>query len=189
MHMTLLSIQALASLVNPTSYYTMVIFAALLFIFPAYCANATPVLAGGGTKIDFGKNFIDGKRLFGDNKTFRGFFFGWVIGLSVGLIIRYFFIPFPLLFIVLIPLGALLGDLVAAFLKRRLNIVPGGMLPIIDQVDFVIGAVVFSLPFSLPLPLGIQFWEVVVVALLITPPIHLFTNFCAYKLKLKKHPW
>jgi len=25
--------------------------------------------------------------------------------------------------------------------------------------------------------------------ILITPPIHLFTNFLAYKLKLKKNPW
>ena len=49
---------------------------ALKFIFPAYCANATPVLAGGGTRMDFGKNFYDGKRIFGNNKTFRGFFFG-----------------------------------------------------------------------------------------------------------------
>ncbi len=155
---------------------------ALIFIFPAYCANGTPVLAGGGTKIDFGKNFIDGKRLFGNNKTFRGFFFGWAVGLSVGLVECYFF-GFPILFAVLTPFGALLGDLTAAFLKRRLNIAPGGMLPVVDQIDFVVGAILFSLPLSL------INWEIALTALLITPPIHLFTNFCAYKLKLKKHPW
>jgi CDP-2,3-bis-(O-geranylgeranyl)-sn-glycerol synthase len=160
----------------------LLIINALLFIFPAYCANGAPVITGGGTKIDFGRNFIDGKRLFGNNKTFRGFFFGWLIGLSVGLTICYFF-DYSFLFAILTPLGALLGDLTAAFLKRRLNIVPGGMLPIIDQLDFVVGAIVFSLPLSL------INWEVAVVTLLITPPIHLFTNFCAYKLKLKKHPW
>jgi len=160
----------------------LLIFQALMFIFPAYCANGTPVLAGGGTKIDFGKNFIDGKRLFGNNKTFRGFFFGWLVGLGVGLIECYFF-GLPLLFAVLTPFGALLGDLTAAFLKRRLNIAPGGMLPVVDQLDFVVGAIVFSLPLSL------ISWEVAVVSLLITPPIHLFTNICAYKLKLKKHPW
>ena len=32
-------------------------------------------------------------------------------------------------------------------------------------------------------------WEAAVTVLLITPPIHLFTNFVAYKLKLKKNPW
>ncbi|MDR0797402.1 MAG: CDP-2,3-bis-(O-geranylgeranyl)-sn-glycerol synthase [Nitrososphaerota archaeon] len=160
----------------------LLIIQALIFVFPAYCANGTPVLAGGGTKIDFGKNFIDGKRLFGNNKTFRGFFFGWVIGFSVGLIECYFF-DVSILFAVLTPLGALLGDLFAAFLKRRLNIAPGGKLPIIDQLDFVVGAIFFSLPLSL------INWEVAVITLLITPPIHLFTNICAYKLKLKKHPW
>jgi CDP-2,3-bis-(O-geranylgeranyl)-sn-glycerol synthase len=160
----------------------LLIINALIFIFPAYCANAVPVLAGGGTKIDFGKNFIDGKRLFGNNKTFRGFFFGWVIGLSVGLAVCYFF-DYPIFFAILTPLGALLGDLTAAFLKRRLDIAPGGLLPIIDQLDFVVGAIVFSLP------LALISWKVAVVTLLITPPIHLFTNICAYKLKLKKHPW
>ncbi len=33
----------------------LLIIEALKFIFPAYCANATPVLAGGGTKMDFGQ--------------------------------------------------------------------------------------------------------------------------------------
>jgi CDP-2,3-bis-(O-geranylgeranyl)-sn-glycerol synthase len=89
---------------------------------------------------------------------------------------------------VLIPLGALLGDLTGAFIKRRLNIAPGGLLPVVDQIDFVVGAVVFALPLSLISWQGLS-WEVAVVVLLITPPIHLFTNFLAYKLKLKKNPW
>jgi CDP-2,3-bis-(O-geranylgeranyl)-sn-glycerol synthase len=161
----------------------LLIINALKFIFPAYCANGTPVLAGGGTKMDFGRNFFDGKRVFGNNKTFRGFFFGWVIGMIVGSIEYVVFPGFPVLFIVLIPLGALLGDLTGAFLKRRIGIAPGGLLPIVDQIDFVVGAVVFALP------LMIVSWQLAVTVLLITPPIHLFTNFLAYKMKLKKHPW
>ena len=160
----------------------LLIVEALKFIFPAYCANATPVLAGGGTRMDFGKNFYDGKRIFGNNKTFRGFFFGLTIGIMVGLIECWLF-GFPILFSVLTPLGALLGDLTGAFLKRRLGIAPGGLLPIVDQVDFVIGAVLFSLP------LALISWELAVTVLLITPPIHLFTNFMAYKMKLKRNPW
>src|SRR4030042_473156 len=38
---------------------------ALLFIFPAYCANAIPVIAGGGLPIDFGKKLGDGQPIFG----------------------------------------------------------------------------------------------------------------------------
>src|SRR4030067_2090248 len=112
---------------------------ALKLIFPAYCANAAPVLAGGGLPMDFGKNFFDGRRFFGKNKTFKGFFFGLAIGGLVGLT-EYFLIGYPPLLCLFSPLGALLGDLAGAFLKRRLNIAPGGLLPIVDQIDFVVGA-------------------------------------------------
>jgi CDP-2,3-bis-(O-geranylgeranyl)-sn-glycerol synthase len=155
---------------------------ALKFIFPAYCANGAPVLGGGGKPIDLERNFFDGKRIFGANKTFRGFFFGLAIGAAVGLMDCLLF-GYPWMFAVLTPLGALLGDLTGAFLKRRLDIKPGGLLPVVDQIDFVVGALVFSLP------LMIVSWQLAVAVLLITPPIHLFTNFLAYKLKLKKNPW
>ena len=158
------------------------IFEALKFIFPAYCANGAPVLAGGGLPMDFDKNFLDGKRIFGKNKTFRGFFFGLLIGGLVGLVEVGLF-GYPVLFSFVSPLGALIGDLAGAFLKRRLNISPGGLLPVIDQIDFVVGAVVFSLPLS------IVSWQLAVVVLMITPPIHLFTNYLAYRLKLKSNPW
>jgi CDP-2,3-bis-(O-geranylgeranyl)-sn-glycerol synthase len=154
----------------------------LKLIFPAYCANAAPVLAGGGLPLDFGKNFVDGRRVFGKNKTFRGFFFGLAIGMLVGLTENFLF-GYPLLFSVLSPLGALMGDLAGAFLKRRLDIAPGGVLPIVDQIDFVVGAIVFSLPLS------IISLELAIAMLIITPPIHLLTNFLAYKLKLKSNPW
>jgi CDP-2,3-bis-(O-geranylgeranyl)-sn-glycerol synthase len=160
----------------------VLIVESLKLIFPAYCANAAPVLAGGGLPMDFGKNFVDGRRVFGKNKTFRGFFFGLTIGILVGLV-EVFLFGYPLLFVVLSPLGALLGDLTGAFLKRRLDIPPGGLLPLVDQVDFVVGAVLFSLP------LGIVTLELAVAMLIITPPIHLLTNYAAYKLKLKSNPW
>ena len=165
----------------PLSIVTLVV-EAFKFIFPAYCANAAPVLGGGGLPMDFGRNFFDGRRIFGKNKTFRGFFFGLAIGIAVGLM-EYVVFGYPLLFCFLSPLGALLGDLTGAFLKRRLDIAPGGLLPVVDQVDFVVGAIVFSLP------LGIVSWQLAVAVLLVTPPIHLFTNFVAYKLKLKSNPW
>ena len=158
------------------------IIEALKFIFPAYCANAAPVLGGGGKPLDFGKNFFDGKPILGRNKTFRGFFFGLGIGFGVG-IVECLLFRYPWLFSVLSPLGALLGDLAGAFLKRRLGIAPGGLLPVVDQVDFVVGALLFSAP------LGVVTWELALVVLLVTPPIHLLTNFLAYKLRLKKNPW
>lgn len=158
------------------------IIEALKFIFPAYCANAMPVITGGGYPIDFGKNFFDGKPILGKNKTFQGFFSGLIIGTIVGLVESAFF-GYPLLFGLLLSLGALFGDLAGAFVKRRLRLAPGELLPVIDQIDFTIGAILFSLP------LQILSWELILAVLIITPPIHLLTNFTAYKLGLKNNPW
>ena len=157
---------------------------ALKFIFPAYCANAIPVIAGGGLPMDFGKTFFDGKPIFGSHKTFRGFFSGLIVGTAVGLLESFVF-GYPLFFGAVLSLGALLGDLAGAFVKRRLDVAPGNLMPVFDQIDFVVGALVFSFPFFLQflsLPL-------VVTVLVITPPLHLLTNFVAYKMGLKSNPW
>ncbi|MEM3622465.1 MAG: CDP-2,3-bis-(O-geranylgeranyl)-sn-glycerol synthase [Candidatus Bathyarchaeia archaeon] len=158
------------------------IIEALKFIFPAYCANAIPVITGGGYPIDFGKKFFDGKPILGKNKTFRGFFSGLIVGTVIGLLESMFF-GYPIFFGSLLSSGALFGDLAGAFLKRRLGLAPGDLLPVIDQVDFIIGAILFSLP------LQILDLNLAIIVLIITPPIHLLTNFAAYKLGLKSNPW
>jgi len=163
---------------------THLIINAIIFILPAYCANATPVIAGGGLQIDLGRKFVDGKPVFGKNKTFRGFLIGLVAGTSVGLS-ESAILHYPLMFGLLLSLGALFGDLAGAFLKRRLGISPGNLLPVVDQADFIVGALVFSLLLS-PSMLSL---ELALTVLLITPPIHLLTNFAAYKLGLKNNPW
>ena len=156
---------------------------ALKFMFPAYCANAAPVLMGGGMPIDFGKKFTDGKPIFGKNKTFRGFFSGLVVGTLVGFLESLFFPEYRFTFGFLISLGALFGDLAGAFIKRRIGIAPGNLLPVVDQIDFIIGAFIFSLP------LKILYLELALVVLIITIPLHILTNFAAYKLGLKSNPW
>ncbi|MGB9959506.1 MAG: CDP-2,3-bis-(O-geranylgeranyl)-sn-glycerol synthase [Candidatus Bathyarchaeales archaeon] len=156
---------------------------ALKFIFPAYCANAAPVLMGGGLPIDLGKKFIDGKPIFGKNKTFRGFFSGLAVGTLVGCIESLFFPGYHFSVGFLISLGALLGDLTGAFIKRRIGIAPGNLLPVVDQIDFIIGAIIFALP------LRILYLELILVVLVITIPLHILTNFAAYKLGLKSNPW
>jgi len=162
----------------------LLIARALEFIFPAYVANAVPVLAGGGRPLDGGRNFLDGKPIFGKNKTIRGFLVGLMMGTVAGLAESLVF-NYPLSFGFAISLGALVGDLAGAFAKRRLGLPPGELLPIVDQIDFIAGAIVFSLPISLQW----LSWELAVTVLIITPPIHLLTNFGAYKLGLKSNPW
>jgi len=161
-----------------------ILIEALKFIFPAYCANAMPVIVGGGCPIDLGKKFCDGKPIFGKNKTFRGFFSGLAVGMAVGFMESLVF-EYHILFGLLLSLGALFGDLVGAFVKRRLGLAPGDLLPIVDQVDFVIGAILFSLPICL----HTLSWELLAAVLIVTPPIHLLTNFVAYRLGLKSNPW
>jgi CDP-2,3-bis-(O-geranylgeranyl)-sn-glycerol synthase len=160
------------------------IIEALKFIFPAYCANAIPVITGGGLSLDFGKKFLDGKPIFGKNKTFRGFFSGLAVGTAVGFVESVFF-NYPIIFGLLLSLGALFGDLTAAFTKRRLGLSPGDLLPVVDQVNFVIGAILFSLPICL----HTLSWELLAAVVIVTPPIHSLTNFVAYKLGLKSNPW
>jgi CDP-2,3-bis-(O-geranylgeranyl)-sn-glycerol synthase len=169
---------------------------ALFFIFPAYVANAMPVVLGGGTPIDLGRKLSDGKPIFGSHKTIRGFIAGVTAGTLVGLAQMFvlqlvapsdFVLPFHYSVLVgfVVSLGALLGDLVHSFVKRRINIVEGAPLPIADQLDFVTGAVLLS--FLAPPPhLNIL---TIVIILVITLPTHLLTNLIAYLAGIKKTPW
>ena len=122
----------------------------LIFIFPAYSANAVPVVFGGGHPIDFGRKFRDNRPIFGAHKTFRGFFAGLIIGTLVGVGESYVFPNFNPLLGFAISLGALIGDLVGAFIKRRLNLSPGALFPVIDQIDFALFAMLFSIPITPP---------------------------------------
>jgi len=155
---------------------------ALVFILPAYCANAIPVLLGGGHPIDGGRVFPDGRPVFGSHKTIRGFVSGLLVGTLVGFGLSLV-IDYSVLLGFAVSLGALLGDLLEAFVKRRLGYAPGASFPVADQLDFVLGALLFSLLVSPPS------WQVALVVLVITPPIHLLTNFVAYHLGVKKEPW
>ncbi|MEK6919778.1 MAG: CDP-2,3-bis-(O-geranylgeranyl)-sn-glycerol synthase [Thermoproteota archaeon] len=155
---------------------------ALLFIGPSYVANAAPLLFGGGTPLDGGRNFIDGKRIFGYHKTVRGFFAGVIAGTIMG-VAESLVDSNLLLGGFMIALGAVLGDLLGAFVKRRLNMKPGSPFPVLDQLDFVLCGLILG---SLIFPMS---WAAILLVVLVTPPIHLGTNFGAYLLGIKKTYW
>jgi len=169
---------------------------ALWFILPAYIANAFPVVFGGGLAIDMGKKLPDGKPIFGSHKTVRGFLTGLIAGVLTSMVQTValpknrwsdFVLPFQFNVLIgsMIALGALMGDLVHSFIKRRMGLAEGSPLPVADQLDFVLGAILFSLPVSgSPPPL-----PTVVLVIVITPPLHLLTNFIAYMLGVKKTAW
>ena len=161
---------------------TGLITSALLFIGPAYFANAAPLVLGGGATLDGGRSLADGRPIFGPHKTVRGVIAGIFVGTLIGLAesvvdSRLAIAGF------MIALGAILGDLLGAFMKRRLNVEPGKAFPILDQLDFILGSVV----------LGYAFFQVGLISILlvvvVTPPIHLATNYGAYRLGIKKTRW
>lgn len=147
-------------------------------------ANSTPVLLGGGTSIDQGRKFIDGRPILGANKTKKGFIYGLLLGVVAALAEAAVFTNYGLVFAgIAASLGALLGDLLGAFLKRRANIPPGNPLPVVDQLDFVLGAILLTCPL-LKLTVGAIF-----ILVIVTVPIHFLSNAIAYVLRLKKRAW
>lgn len=108
---------------------------------------------------------------------------GLIVGVIVGAFESVFFYPNLMIVAILASLGALVGDLAGAFVKRRLKISPGGSLPVFDQLDFVVGAMLLVSPI-VSLSLGTA-----LILVLVTPPIHFLTNLGAYALGLKSTCW
>lgn len=169
----------------------------LYFILPAYFSNGGALLFGGGTPLDFGKCDSKGLRWIGDGVTWRGLVAGTIIGMITGAVQGYIapmLLPLigdalitpiitdisnGILIGFLLGFGALLGDALGSFLKRRLGIGRGQPAPILDQLDFIIVALIMVSPV---VELNLVF---VIMALLLTLFIHLLTNTCAYLLGLK----
>jgi CDP-2,3-bis-(O-geranylgeranyl)-sn-glycerol synthase len=172
---------------------------------PVYMANNFATLLGGGRPIDMGRHFIDGKRILGDHKTARGFMLGTLGGMAVALLLVALapalspylspvapdtpFMSPPAIALVALPLGALAGDAVKSFFKRRLGFSDGARLPVADQLDFVLGAwalcflvapVWFASCFTLP---------VMIIIVVITFPLQLFHNTVAVALGKKNVRW
>ncbi len=155
---------------------------ALLFVGPSYVANAAPLVFGGGRPLDADHKFWDGRPILGSHKTVRGFFAGIIAGSLVGLA-ESLIDPRLALGGFAISLGAVLGDLLGAFVKRRLGMKPGRLFPVVDQLDFVLGALIISYPLLPMNPISI------LIVVLVTPPIHLGTNLGAYFLGMKRTYW
>ena len=126
---------------------------AIWLVLPAYLANASAAVLGGGTPIDFGHEW-KGKRVLGDGKTWKGLSRGIVIGVIAGMLMNSFAQDTyrigdgGMLIIFSLSCGALFGDMKESFIKRRLGKKSGTHWPIADQVDFLVGAFTFTLIMS-----------------------------------------
>ncbi|WP_435078371.1 CDP-2,3-bis-(O-geranylgeranyl)-sn-glycerol synthase [Halococcus sp. AFM35] len=166
---------------------------------PAYVPNNAAVLLGGGRPIDAGRTLEDA-RVLGDGKTWRGAAAGTLAGITLALALNGIapavvtatglVLPtFPPAAIVALPLGAILGDTLASFLKRRTGRSRGAAFPGLDQLDFLLGALALT-------ALAATAWftatftpGVLAVVLVLTPLFHVTANVVAYRAGLKSEPW
>jgi len=181
----------------------ILILSAFYFALPAYIANMAPVLIAKpglckclARPIDNDRTWR-GKPILGKGKTWRGLIAGVLAAIIIAgiqmLLFRYSFfqsisvVDFNevnfLIFGALAGLGAMIGDSVKSFFKRRIGIKSGAAWPIADQLDFIIGFLLFT--YCLVRPEII----IMIIVIAITPLLHLLTNVIGYKLKLKKVWW
>jgi len=192
--------------------YTVIV-QAFWIVIPIYVANASAMIVGGGTPIDFKKTWKDGRRFLGDGKTWRGLFAGTFLGMTAGFglaVVAFYlseseydflgltnFEGFPLMIPLLFSLcfGALLGDVVESFFKRRIGKDRGQDWIPFDQLDFLIGALltcfmISEFLFLLHLThgqwffLNITIWHILIL-LVVTPLIHITANVLFRKIKNK----
>jgi len=139
--------------------------AAFWLLVPAGVANMAPVVAAWllpswDRPVDFGCS-LGGERLFGDHKTWRGVAAGIAAGAAAFAVLQRALGSAPELGGILAELesrqlsplfgawigcGALTGDLVKSYFKRRSGIPPGRSWFPFDQIDWLLGALVFAIP-------------------------------------------
>lgn len=176
-----------------------IIFTLYLFL-PAYAANMAPVfskwlniLPGLAMPIDGSGEGKDG--FLGSNKTYRGLITGLFAGVVVAEIqfllsesgtflgISTFLLRADSAAIwgLLLGAGALTGDLVKSFIKRKIGIKPGERWIPWDQLDMVVGGIIFGSAmyhFS---------WQSILILLIVSPILIVIVNILGYFLKIKEN--
>ncbi len=174
-------------------------FIALLYLaLPAFIANMIPIVAAKigicprlASPIDANKTFRN-RAILGKNKTWRGLITGTVSGALIALV--QFYLPFfdeikmdtvstTLLFGAAAGFGALFGDAIASIIKRQSNIPSGKPFIPLDQIDYILGFILFTIPF-----VNWSLWDIIlllVFALIMNP----VTNITAYLFGIKNTYW
>ena len=156
----------------------------ILYYLPALVANGSAPFVKNGSPIDFRKNFVDGRRILGDGKSFEGLIVALTFGTTAGAILAKFLGKGWIEISFVESLFAMIGDMIGAFIKRRLGLERGARALGLDQLDFVLGATLAL--FILKVTLNIyEFLSIAVIAFI----LHIFTNNIAYRLKIKSVPW
>lgn len=149
-------------------------------------ANRLPIIRDWNTPMDFGKSWR-GKRVLGDNKRLRGLLFGGLMGGLTAVIVsklntNAIVTIEPFWAGVILGTGALLGDALESFIKRRRGISPGQTWYPFDQLDYVAGGLLLIYPF-----VQLPQWALVTIVVVYFG-LHLVIAYLAYLLGLKDKP-
>ena len=161
-------------------------------------ANNIPIMKRFNQPLDLGKTFR-GKRIFGSHKTIRGILAGTIMGLLVVVIqvVLTSMFNWPeslsrgvdysessiMLMGLFMGFGAMAGDAIKSFFKRQIGVEPGHSWVPFDQLDFVLGGFLASLPFF---TLSIKLYALgIFLALVLHPTI----NVIAWILRLQDKPF
>jgi CDP-2,3-bis-(O-geranylgeranyl)-sn-glycerol synthase len=180
------------------------ILESIYLVVPAYFANMAPVIANKlkilkhtDTPIDSNIALKDGKPIFGRNKTYRGFIVGIIMGIIAAYIQLFLYnIEFfksisiidysnPILIGFLMGFGAIFGDLIKSFFKRRLKIGSGEKFIPFDQIDFIFGAYILIVPFYYREISLYLFLSSVIASFF----LHIVVNHISFYLGIRKEKW
>jgi CDP-2,3-bis-(O-geranylgeranyl)-sn-glycerol synthase len=174
---------------------------------PVYAANGLATLPRGrGPPMDFHRNWPDGRRLLGPSKTWSGFIFGTLVAVPIVLLEAWLILlappslqlvpPYAATVWAAVPVafllcgGAMTGDAVGSFVKRRLGWESGARVFGLDQLPFVL------------FPIGLGLWvypsvfvptffsvEGLLWVLLLTLGLHTLFNWLGFRIGTKTVPW
>ncbi len=169
--------------------FWLLILKALYFFLPAYLANMFPSLA---KNLPF-LNYPVWEKKLGKNKTWRGVLIATLTGGLIFWLQKIAYVKgfitwavidysgFSLAFGFLMGFGAIFGDLIESYYKRKVNIPPGKPWMPFDQLDFVFGALILSFLVYVPKV------SIILILLVLSPLLHLLFNRIGYWLKIQKN--
>lgn len=159
----------------------MLVFQLLLLLLTA---NGAPILARqlpgnpGGCPLDAGLLAWDKRPFLGPAKTVRGL----IASIAATATVAFLF-GLPLQLGILIGAGAMVGDALSSFIKRRLNIETSGHAPGLDQIPESL------LPLLLvaePLQLSVIDITLIVCGFML---LEMLLSRLLYRLGIRKRPW
>jgi len=181
----------------------ILIISVLWFFLPAGLGNLAPIIAA---KIPILRKYshpIDrfqkfrGKRILGDHKTVRGLIAGICAGIITAYLQVFLYNQFsfvrnfslvdygtinPLFWGFLSSFGALFGDGLKSFFKRQLNIPSGKSWFPFDQIDYILGGILFT---AFYVQLSIKLYIILFIVWFFLHPL---STFIGWLLRLKDEP-